>query len=450
MGFILLMLAGIIANAGNFAVAMGSAYPPFAPALARKTNKEHPDLIAQVTDLINQVYRGVIDLPRFYDMMEQAGYSENIAKEIYLGAQTLLTGFDYVTLWRRGELDDSTLKNKLHSVGYSLEAQEELKKVTLYYPTPQDLVRMAVREVYTPEVVSKFGLNEDLPTEFIEAGYKAGLSEEFSKQYWASHWELPSAGQGFEMFQRDIIEEDDLTLLLKSLDVMPYWRDKMKQLQYNVITRVDIRRLYKTGVYNEDQVYDAYRHMGYSPEDSSDLLRFTMAEYSPIDEDVQNVSGLVRLPNGDLVPSRTMVINAYKKGIYDYTTALAGLETIGYPLDSARLLLQFEDDKLAQEIIDIKADAITDAYRNGDFDETVYRNQLTLLGVNSRYIETVMARELAQAKARTRRPTKTDIEQWLKKGVIDGDVYLIKMKGLGYSDNDIELYYQEMLIDMQK
>lgn len=450
MLWIILAVAGILLNSGQFGVNQGRLYPPFEAALARRTNKENPDLIADVADLIGQFYKGVIDSDRYYDLMRQIGYDQTTASQIYSGAQNMLTGFDYVTLWRRGEIDDDELSEKLHNVGYSPKSQDHLKTVSLYYPNPQDLVRFAVREVYTPAVVSKYGLNEDFPDEFLTASRKGGLSDDFAKQYWAAHWQLPSAFQGFEMFQREIINDDDLTLLLKSLDVMPYWRTRMKQLQYNVVTRVDVRRLYKTGIYDLNDVYTAYLHMGYKPEDATNLMRFTELEYSPIDEDKQSVSGLVRNAEGNLVPSRTMVMDAYKRGIYDYTKALTALEDIGYPLESGRLLIQFVDDDLNQEIIDIKADAITDAFRAGDFDETGYKSQLTLLGVSSRYIEVIMARELAQAKRRERKPTKADIKAWYTKGLIDAEQYVLKMESLGYQDSDIELYFAEITLAQEQ
>ncbi|MBA7557821.1 hypothetical protein ES705_50595 [subsurface metagenome] len=35
------------------------------------------------------------------------------------------------------------------------------------------------------------------------------------------------------MLHRDIVDQDTLKMLLKSLDIMPYWRDRLIQLSYN-------------------------------------------------------------------------------------------------------------------------------------------------------------------------------------------------------------------------
>lgn len=116
------------------------------------------------------------------------------------------------------------------------------------YPGVPDLIRFAVREVYTPEIRDRFRLTEDYPDDFRKEARKAGLSPEDSERYWASHWDLPSITQGFEMFQRRIITEDDLKLLLRAQDVMPFWRDKLIQLSYRVLRLVDIDRFYEQRV----------------------------------------------------------------------------------------------------------------------------------------------------------------------------------------------------------
>ena len=116
------------------------------------------------------------------------------------------------------------------------------------YPGVPDLIRFAVREVYTPDIRDRFRMLEDYPDDFRLEARKAGLSPEDSQRYWAAHWDLPSISQGFEMFQRRIISEDDLKLLLRAQDVMPFWRDRLIHMSYRVKRLVDIDRFYEQRV----------------------------------------------------------------------------------------------------------------------------------------------------------------------------------------------------------
>ena len=116
------------------------------------------------------------------------------------------------------------------------------------YPGVPDLIRFAVREVYTPDIRDRFRLLDDFPDDFRLAARQAGLSPEDAEHYWGAHWDPPSISQGFEMFQRRIIDEDDLKLLLRTLDVMPFWRDRLIQMSYRVKRLVDIDRFYEQRV----------------------------------------------------------------------------------------------------------------------------------------------------------------------------------------------------------
>lgn len=116
------------------------------------------------------------------------------------------------------------------------------------YPGVADLIRFAVREVYTPEIRDRFRLLDDFPEDFRTEARKAGLAPDDTERYWAAHWDLPSITQGFEMFQRRIITEDELKLLLRAQDVMPFWREKLIQLSYRVLRLVDIDRFYEQRV----------------------------------------------------------------------------------------------------------------------------------------------------------------------------------------------------------
>ncbi|GAH81965.1 unnamed protein product, partial [marine sediment metagenome] len=117
---------------------------------------------------------------------------------------------------------------------------------------------MAVREAFTPAIAKKFGQYEDFPPDFEKYAGMKGLSKEWAERYWAAHWSLPSPSQGYDMLHRGIIDNKELFMLMKALDIMPFWRDKLMQMSYHLLTRVDIRRMYKAGVLTEAEVYESY------------------------------------------------------------------------------------------------------------------------------------------------------------------------------------------------
>jgi len=180
-----------------------------------------------------------------------------------------------ITAWRRDPAKNADLLGDLRDMGWSPARIETLKEITEIIPGVQDLVRMSVREAFSPEIAEKFGQYQDPPTAVYPWAEKLGLSKDWVDRYWAAHWELPSSLNGFELLHRGIITEDELKLLLRALDVMPFWRDKLIKLSWNIPTRVDVRRFWDLRTIDEDRLREVYTGMGYHDQDLEDYVLWT-------------------------------------------------------------------------------------------------------------------------------------------------------------------------------
>jgi len=171
-------------------------------------------------------------------------------------------------------LDD--LSTELRKIGVHPDYHNVYKELAHPIPPVADIITMAVREAFTPAIAARFGQYEGLPAEFVSWVGKKGLTKEWAERYWAAHWSLPSPSQGFEMLHRGIIGADDLSLLLRALDIMPFWRDKLIEMAYTPFTRVDIRRMFNIDVLTETEVTTAYKAIGYSAANADKLTQFTV------------------------------------------------------------------------------------------------------------------------------------------------------------------------------
>ncbi|GAI66739.1 unnamed protein product, partial [marine sediment metagenome] len=109
---------------------------------------------------------------------------------------------DLIAYQLRKDPSLSGLEDDLRKIGIHPDYIDVYK--TLAYPIPPvaDIITMAVREAFSPEIAARFGQYQDYPPAFEEWAQKKGLSKEWSQRYWAAHWSLPSAQQGFEMLHR--------------------------------------------------------------------------------------------------------------------------------------------------------------------------------------------------------------------------------------------------------
>ncbi|GAJ24320.1 unnamed protein product, partial [marine sediment metagenome] len=187
-----------------------------------------------------------------------ADINPRYAQTYYDAILTKPSSQDVIAYELRKDPDLSGLDQRLRRIGVHPAYFPLYKELAHPIPPVADIITMAVREAFTPAIAAKFGQYEDLPPAYVDWVQRKGLSKDWAERYWAAHWSLPSPMQGFEMLHRGAINFDELDMLLRALDVMPFWRDKLTKIAYRRLTRVDIRRMYKAGVLTEAEVYESY------------------------------------------------------------------------------------------------------------------------------------------------------------------------------------------------
>ena len=438
------------------------------------------------------VYRGVASLPDYYHNAALAGVSADRAKIALEANRALPTPGAIQEAYLRGEITEKEHDQVLSAYGYTDEQIKTFKALYWLIPPPTDLIRMAVREVFSPEIAEKFGQFEDYPQVFTNWAVKQGISENWAKAYWAAHWDLPSAEMGFDMLHRRIIDEDELKLLLRALDVMPYWRERLIQLSYNPITRVDLRRMYKMGVLNEDDIYNGYLDLGYSPENARRLTEFTKRYSAPEDQSEQDefralargvysqayrkrllnvdeyrqmlltmgyapddVDLLIRIDDytiaaGDKVfelqdyrkDLQKLVLTAYNRGILSPEDTVVILSDLGYTQAEASLELSLADYARGMRLKDTLLDKLHDQYVGYIIDNVGLHNILNTFGFNANEIDKLVEEWEIERSFRTNRPSPTDLKKFYSAGLLNLDEYLDELRGIGYHEKYIDFYRQ--------
>lgn len=413
----------------GFASALGifQTFPPLGNALRQQSFNLWPNEIPSLPDLIVMRYKDDITEAEYYDHCRKQGFGEDIASRLYQSGGVLLTAGDFISAWRRGLITEDTLNIKLKNLKYDENDLDLIKQVSQYFPAVPDLVRFAVREVYSPTIVEQFGQLEDLPEKFIIEAAKAGLDKDQAENFWASHWELPSARQGFEMLHRGFINEENLKLLLKALDIMPFWRDKLINLSYNPLTRVDVRRMYRLGVMGEEGVYNSYLDLGYSPENADLMTSFTKRFES------QEDAGL----------SRSAVIKAFKEELISITDLQGYLELFGYTPEVVTFWLTMATFERDKDLIDDSIDNLLTLYRMGDISIDQVRGELTALDLPSSFVNSMIVKEKEKLSKKRKLPTQKDLSDWLELEIIHEGEFFDRMSMLGYKDDDIRAYLTE-------
>jgi hypothetical protein len=143
---------------------------------------------------------------------------------------------------------------------------ELLKEMAHRIPGVQDIIRYVVKEAYAPEIYKAFGQDQEYPSIAEADALKSGVRPDMLMKEWIAHWDLPSVGNGFEMLHRGEITQEQLALLLKARDIMPFWRDKLTAISWSVPGRIEVRMMAQLGLVDKAFIMDILKKDGLAEE----------------------------------------------------------------------------------------------------------------------------------------------------------------------------------------
>lgn len=375
-------------------------------------------------DLIDAFYRGELDRDDVNRDLHQAGFTDEKIEALLAIGRSFLPAPELVRLWLRGIIDEEELDRALLGQRVRPEDLPRIKEAAFFVPGPQDLIRMAVREVFTPAIRERFGLDQDFPPEFEGFAKQVGLSEEWARRFWGAHWELPSVRMGFEMFHRGFIPREDIDLLLKTADVMPFWRENILKIAFRPITRVDVRRFHKLGLIDEEELTRRYRDVGYSPEDALKMTEFTIAFNAPDEpEDSAPLRGL----------TRSLTLGLMEDGAITPTDATELLEGIGFSPDLAALLVGQRELEVERSERKEQAELITESVKTGEITFEAAQDRLGSLGLEPLELKKGLTRLTRDMAKRPNIPSVKQLEQMADAGIIDDTEYRESLELSGFS-----------------
>lgn len=462
---------------------------PFMVHLEHLAQEQARGTLLDGTILIQALRLGLVSEPDFKEELAKQGLADHRIQTLLGAAKNFLNPDTIRQLFLRKFIPRQVHDEYLLSMGFTNTDVERLHKVYPQLPPIQDVIRMAVRDVFSEDIVKEFRLKDDLPDSYMELAKQVGLSEQSAEWYWMAHWSLPSIQQAFEMIHRGVITDDQLDILFKAADVLPFWRDKLKAIAFRTYTRVDIRRMYELGVLDRNDVYRSMLDIGYSPERAENMTEFYV-RYAQRGEtnDTEEIRSL----------SRSLIVRAFVKGIIEQSEALARLDTLGYTPADANLILEeavfTREDTNAPDftakIRDMLATIATRAYRSRSLstDDTIEALQdagygtdeasaiLSLvdieyqLDIKEEYVRAIKQQyagyritqiELREAlelydftpvevlrivdeiqpfrNLRDRNLSRADLRKANQQSIISDDLLVMKYRQLGYADDDIAI-----------
>lgn len=404
---------------------IGGAMDPVVTQLQQRISSDVRQTLISPADLLDGFFKGDIPESRFRTDFEQAGFTEERVSQLVALFRRAPDVNVQIQAWLRGlieesELDTALAANRLRGNDIAL-----LKQVVFFIPPAQDLIQMAVREVFSPDVRERFGQDEDFPEAFATFALQQGISDEWARNYWAAHWALPSPAQGFEMLHRGVIEVEDLNVLLRALDVMPFWRDKLTQIAFSPLTRVDLRRMHALGLLTDKDLQTRYEAIGFGADDAALMVAFTVAFNFSEDRLPEELEGL----------TRATVLNLFEDGLVERDEAVEFLARMGIGDEAAELFVEQRELETSRRERRDLIESVVQLAGGGRISLPLAQDSLANIGVTAVESARAIQRILASRDSRDRLPTIASLTKMFKREIIDADLFLDTLKAHGFDDD---------------
>ncbi|MCK9593788.1 MAG: hypothetical protein M0Q91_17450 [Methanoregula sp.] len=442
---ILALAAGAL---GGAALSLAAFAPGFGDIITGFMNGTFRARIPTPAELGRMRQMGIITAEDYSILIVETGFSAKNAERIWNSTLDAIPVGDILRLWYRYQGDSNNYLGvdyewtigALEKAGVRGDQFRYLIEANRPVPTVQDEIVFAVRDVYEPEAVEQAQLLSGIPEAWIERVARLGLRREDAEKFWAAHWSVPSLTQVYEMFHRLYVgsghehtfTEADMDVFFNIADIAPGYRERLKEISYNPLTRVDIRRMYAYGQYGSGEssrqaLIRDYRQIGYSPADAQRLAKFTMDEYG----------------EGRKKFTQSQIVKFYNNKLWGEETkekAIEELKRLGYDDTQAGLLLSYIDlVELTKEEQD-KIETIRQQWLSGEIDDPIVLEtalvKVPMTVEQARKYEAQFERDRAK---QTSRLTRSEIDSFYANNLISESEYRTYLRNLGYIEKDIAL-----------
>ena len=418
------MIIVLVLTVSNWKVKMGA----MTGTIRQNMNVRYSPNPPSPADMVRAGFIAPEKINEVVEAMRRAGLSEKDIDLTFLANYSVYPMEIVRTAWLRGELTDDKMYERMREIGFTDTRIKEIVATWPVIPGVQDILYMVAKEAFEPDIIKHIGLADEFPGEQSEWMKKQGLSDFWTKKYWYAHWDTPSVGQVYEMLHRGVINEYEMDIAFRNAEVPPFWRDKLKDVAFNVYSRVDTRRMHDMGVLDDDELIKAYKDQGYNQERAEKMAEFTIRYNAEKEKEL----------------SMGQVKNAYRARAISRDEALALLIKVGYIKVKAEWLLAYEDLDFELDLQKKIQKNIEDRYTNNLINKNDTISRLNKLNITDREIQVMVDSWDIDKYEDKKLHSKADLGKLYIQKIIDEDEYRSDMRRIGYTFRQVDNYLDYM------
>lgn len=394
-----------------------------------------------VGDVITSLYRGTMTNEEAVAYMKKLGIPANDASYLISNYEARLTPGNMITAeWRNVALGASigSAQQELLASGWTQDRVDVLRQISLQVANVDQLIQFAAWDVDNPNTIAKLGLDQGMPSDFLQNAAKTGIPADLARQIWASHWQPPQIFILHTLFQTGQISEDDMQQLFQVAQMPPGFGPKIIKAFYKYPSQADIIAFLQNGIIAESDIDGLLGNTGLSPDYIPLLHKYIVAkaaapgviEKNTVTEQKDQIKGL----------TSGSAITSFEDGLITEDQLRTYLKDLGQVPDVIDLNVSLAKYKMEKALLSSQIAEIGDMLKAGDIDVTAARAQLGQLNVPAAKIEHEIYLWTKGTSTKAKMPSLAELGDFLKAGVIQLSDYISQLQTIGYSDQYIEWY----------
>lgn len=392
-----------------------------------------PKRIPQQADVNHAFLANTITPDQWRCLTRANGNVDNMMGEVVEANRSKPSIGELLAMRHRGVINQQQYEIAVRQLGFIIgDEADKFEQISKQIPGPADLIRFMVRDVEDQQIVNRFRLDEDFGKKFTGETEKWANWQNFAdgvmEREWRAHWRYPGYRQLAEMYQRlrlldpadpAYTERKDVEDALKADDLPQFWIDRLLEISFRPLTRVDTRRAFEIGAIDKAKVLKNYKELGYTDEAADDLTEFAVQQR---DRKFLRHKAVRLFAHGEITGE-------------DFAEWMksdgASEDALHKAIDRSRLLAR--QHQLSECI-----KALRKRFFEGDLTDAETRVELIDLGHTHNKAEELLKEWQCTKSSRGKQASLTQLCNWYENGTIDAPEYQRRLLNLGWKADDAD------------
>lgn len=398
----------------------------------QQANRDNPVEAVSPQDAVEAMYRGTIT--RKQAEAEAANSAINPSRFDLLAKNALwLPGVrETLQLYYRGAIDKAGADALLEKLKVDKTIAEAVDKAFLEPINPREAMQMENRIVLGKAGFLKGSLGSDPPGDALRQYQMRFVDPAVSYYDWAAHWDIPDMDWWLTGWARGVIDEKAVRDAATIRNIPAELHDALFPVWQEIIPLWLLPDVLGAGQMSESEAIAYAQKIGIEPESAKILVQYGLSKAKA------TVGALgAQLAGISATNAREM----YVDGIINEATYLQLLIDHGYTQEAAQLTVDLENQKQALAARKTYVTNIIAEVDAGLITEQQMIDDLYAKGYTPVEVATATNKVKSAKVAKAKLPTRAELTDMLKVGVLTGDQWLSYMQQIGYAVDVAMLYY---------